>query len=237
MKGVRVIEESAYLERQLGKIRLDSLQPSTVVFADGFTQAVIKSTGKRLFDILVSLLLLILASPIMLAVAVAIAIESRGRGPVFYSQERVGLGARAFRVHKFRSMCVDAERDGVAQWAKKNDDRVTTVGRLIRSTRIDELPQLFNVLKGDMSFVGPRPERPQFVKELAEQIPYFDLRHHVKPGMTGWAQVCYPYGASIEDAREKLQYDLYYLKNYSLFLDTMIIFQTLQVVLWGKGSR
>lgn len=138
---------------------------------------------------------------------------------------------------KFRSMRVDAEKNGVAQWARKDDDRITTVGRFIRKTRIDELPQLFNVLKGDMSFVGPRPERPQFVQELARQIPYFELRHHVKPGITGWAQVCYPYGASVEDAREKLQYDLYYLKNYSLFLDLMIIIQTLQVVIWGKGSR
>jgi len=148
----------------------------------------------------------------------------------------VGRG-RIFRVLKFRSMRVDAEKNGVAQWARKDDDRITKVGGFIRKTRIDELPQLFNVLKGDMSFVGPRPERPQFVQELARQSPYYELRHHVKPGITGWAQVCYPYGASVEDAREKLQYDLYYLKNYSLFLDLMIIVQTLQVVIWGKGSR
>lgn len=236
MKGMRVLDESSYLERQLGKIRLDTLQPSSVVFADGFTQAVLKPTSKRLFDIAVSLALLILAAPLMLLTALVILIESRGRGPVFYSQERVGRG-RIFRVLKFRSMRVDAEKNGVAQWARKDDDRITTVGRFIRKTRIDELPQLFNVLKGDMSFVGPRPERPQFVQELARQIPYFELRHHVKPGITGWAQVCYPYGASVEDAREKLQYDLYYLKNYSLFLDLMIIVQTLQVVIWGKGSR
>jgi sugar transferase (PEP-CTERM system associated) len=236
MKGMRVLDESSYLERQLGKIRLDTLQPSSVVFADGFTQAVLKPTSKRLFDIAVSMALLILAAPLMLLTALAILVESRGRGPVFYSQERVGRG-RIFRVLKFRSMRVDAEKNGVAQWARKDDDRITKVGRFIRKTRIDELPQLFNVLKGDMSFVGPRPERPQFVQELARQIPYFELRHHVKPGITGWAQVCYPYGASVEDAREKLQYDLYYLKNYSLFLDLMIIVQTLQVVIWGKGSR
>ena len=236
MRGIRVIEEGTYLERQLGKIRLDTLQPSSVVFADGFTQAVLRPTSKRLFDILVSLMLLVIASPVMIVTAIAIALESRGVGPIFYHQDRVGRG-KVFRVHKFRSMRVDAEQNGVAQWARKDDDRVTHVGRIIRTTRIDELPQLFNVLMGDMSFVGPRPERPQFVKTLSEQIPYYDLRHHVKPGITGWAQVCYPYGASADDAREKLEYDLYYLKNYSLFLDLTIILQTLQVVIWGKGSR
>jgi sugar transferase (PEP-CTERM system associated) len=235
MHGIRVIEEGSYLERQLGKIRLDTLQPSSLVFSDGFTQAVLKPYSKRLFDILVSLGLLVLAAPLMLVTAVAITWESRGKGPIFYSQERVGRG-KVFRVHKFRSMRVDAEKNG-AVWARKDDVRVTTVGKLIRKTRVDELPQLYNVLRGDMSFVGPRPERPQFVQQLSAEIPYYELRHHVKPGITGWAQVCYPYGASIDDAREKLQYDLYYLKNYSLFLDLMIIVQTLQVVLWGKGSR
>jgi sugar transferase (PEP-CTERM system associated) len=235
MHGIRVLEEGTYLERQLGKIRLDTLQPSSLVFSDGFTQAVLKPYSKRLFDVLVSLLLLTLVAPLMLLTALAILWESRGNGPIFYSQERVGRG-KVFRVHKFRSMRVDAEKNG-AVWARKDDDRVTRVGRFIRKTRIDELPQLLNVLRGDMSFVGPRPERPQFVQELAREIPYFELRHHVKPGITGWAQVCYPYGASIDDAREKLQYDLYYLKNYSLFLDLMIIVQTLQVVIWGKGSR
>jgi sugar transferase (PEP-CTERM system associated) len=237
MRGVRVLEETAYLERQLGKIRLDTLQPSSLVFADGFTQSVLKPTSKRLFDIVMSTVLLVLASPVMLITALAILIESRGQGPILYSQNRVGRGGKEFHVLKFRSMRVDAEKDGVAQWARKDDDRITRVGRVIRKTRVDELPQLLNVLRGDMSFVGPRPERPQFVSQLGQQIPYYDLRHHVKPGITGWAQVCYPYGASSDDSREKLQYDLYYIKNYSLFLDLMVIVQTLQVVLWGKGSR
>ncbi|MFO1435816.1 MAG: TIGR03013 family XrtA/PEP-CTERM system glycosyltransferase [Gammaproteobacteria bacterium] len=235
MHGIRVIDEGSYLERQLGKIRLDALQPSSLVFGDGFTQAVLKPYSKRLFDIVVSLVLLVLVAPLMILTALAIYWESRGKGSIFYSQERVGQG-KIFRVYKFRSMREDAEKNG-AVWAKKDDDRVTRVGKFIRKTRIDELPQLYNVLRGDMSFVGPRPERPHFVQQLANEIPYFELRHHVKPGITGWAQVCYPYGASVDDAREKLQYDLYYLKNYSLFLDIMIIVQTLQVVIWGKGSR
>ena len=237
MRGIQVMDEATFFERQLGKIRLDSLHPSNVIFSDGFSQALLKPGSKRLFDIAVSLALTLLAAPIMLAAAVAILVEGGGKGPIFYSQERVGRNGRVFRVFKFRSMRVDAERNGVAQWARQNDDRVTNVGRIIRKTRIDELPQLLNVLLGDMSFVGPRPERPQFVSDLSRDLPYYSLRHHVKPGITGWAQICYPYGASLDDTREKLQYDLYYLKNYSLFLDMTIIVQTIQVILWGKGSR
>ncbi|MGE3775177.1 MAG: exopolysaccharide biosynthesis polyprenyl glycosylphosphotransferase, partial [Gammaproteobacteria bacterium] len=218
-----------------GKIRLDALHPSGVIFADGFTQAVIRRTEKRLFDIVASLFLLSLTLPFMLVTALAILLES-GR-PIFYTQRRVGLRGECFNVIKFRSMRTDAEVDGKPVWAAKEDNRVTGVGRFIRKTRIDELPQLLNVLKGDMSFVGPRPERPEFVSELAQVIPYYDLRHHVKPGITGWAQVSYPYGSSIKDAREKLQYDLYYLKNYSVFLDVNILLQTIQVILWGKGAR
>lgn len=235
MHGIRILDESTFLERQLGKIRLDALHPSSVIFADGFTQAVIKKSEKRALDILLALMLFAATFPIMLIAAVAIVLESGG--PVFYRQKRVGLRGRTFEVYKFRSMRPDAEKDGRAVWAKRADDRITRVGHVIRKYRIDELPQIFNVLKGEMSFVGPRPERPEFVSELAQAIPYYELRHHVKPGITGWAQVSYPYGSSIKDSREKLQYDLYYLKNYSLFLDVNILLQTIQVILWGKGAR
>jgi sugar transferase (PEP-CTERM system associated) len=235
MHGLRIIEVSDFCERQLGKIRLDSLHPSNVIFADGFTQAVAKTTSKRLCDIVVSSVLLLATAPLMLLVALAILVET-GR-PILYRQERVGLRGRPFTLYKFRSMRVDAEQDGVARWASSGDDRITRVGSIIRRMRFDELPQLFNVFKGDMSFVGPRPERPEFVSELRHSIPYYELRHHVKPGITGWAQVRYPYGASIKDSREKLQYDLYYLKNYSVFLDFAIVLQTVEVILWRKGSR
>ncbi len=237
MQGIQVIDVSTFYERQLGKIKLDSLHPSNFIFADGFTQAVLKSSGKRVFDVVVSSLLFILLLPFMALTALAIYIESGFQGPIIFRQVRVGLNGEDFEILKFRSMQVDAEKDGIAQWAKTNDSRITRVGSFIRKTRLDELPQLFNVLHGDMSFVGPRPERPQFVSELAKTIEYYEMRHHVKPGITGWAQICYPYGASEEDAREKLQYDLYYLKNYSLFLDTTILLQTVQVVLWSKGGR
>lgn len=237
MRGVAILEDSTFYERQLGKIRLESLCPSNVFFSDGFSQAVLKAGSKRLFDVTVAGAMLIAALPIMAVTALAIVIESGGRGPVLYRQIRVGKGGRLFQVYKFRSMRVDAERDGKARWAGADDDRVTRVGRVIRKTRIDELPQLYNVLVGDMSFVGPRPERPEFVRDLSAAIPYYGLRHHVKPGITGWAQVCYPYGASVHDAKEKLQYDLYYLKNYSVFLDLAILIKTVQVVLWGQGAR
>ena len=235
MYGIRIIEEAVFLERQLGKIRLDAMHPSNVIYSDGFTQAVLKKTEKRILDIILASLLALATFPVMLVTAIAISLESGT--PILYRQSRVGLRGRKFQVYKFRSMCHNAEHDGEAVWARHDDDRVTHVGAIIRKFRIDELPQLFNVLKGDMSFVGPRPERPEFVAELANAIPYYDLRHHVKPGITGWAQVSYPYGASIKDSREKLQYDLYYLKNYSLFLDVNILLQTVQVILWGKGAR
>ena len=234
MYGYRILEVPAFYERQLGKIRLDALHPSNVIFADGFTQAILKKTEKRILDIVLSLIMLLLSLPIMLITAVAILLESGA--PVLYRQERVGHRGEPFVLFKFRSMGTDAEDNG-AVWARNYDDRVTRVGGIIRKFRIDELPQLFNVLKGDMSFVGPRPERPEFVAELVAAIPYYDLRHYIKPGITGWAQVSYPYGASIKDAREKLQYDLYYLKNYTIFLDLNILLQTIQVILWGKGAR
>ncbi len=234
MYGIRILEAADFYERQLGKIRIDTLHPSNVIFADGFTQAVIRSSEKRVMDIVVSALMLVATLPIIAVTAAAIFLESGG--PVLYRQERVGRRGRVFTLLKFRSMHQDAEANG-AVWALKNDIRVTRIGSFIRRTRIDELPQLINVLKGDMSFVGPRPERPQFVAELSQAIPYYDLRHYVKPGITGWAQILYPYGASINDAREKLQYDLYYLKNYSIFLDINILLQTIQVILWRKGAR
>ncbi len=236
MSGIEVIDRVTFYERQLGKINIDLLRPSDIIFLDGFSHAVLKSYSKRMFDIAASSVILALASPLILIAAVVVYLESGGRDPIFYRQERVGRNGRIFEVIKFRSMRVDAEKHGV-QWAKKNDPRVTAVGGFLRKTRIDELPQLFNVFRGDMSFVGPRPERPQFVEELNTQIPYFAMRHRVNPGITGWAQVSYPYGASLRDAKEKLQYDLYYIKNYSLFLDLTIIFQTMQVVLWGQGAR
>jgi sugar transferase (PEP-CTERM system associated) len=235
LEGLLVTDISSFFERETGHVQLDSLNPSWMVFSDGFRRGSLKRIVKRLFDVAVSLVLLAATLPIMLGTALLIVLESGF--PVFYRQERVGECGYVFKVLKFRSMHQDAERGGVPQWARANDDRVTRVGRVIRMLRIDELPQIFNVLKGDMSFVGPRPERPYFVKQLAGQIPFFLSRHTVKPGITGWAQIRYPYGASVNDAVKKLQYDLYYAKNHSLFLDLIILFQTAQAVLFGKGAR
>jgi len=190
---------------------------------------------KRWFDVLASLFLLVIIWPVMLLTALAIIIESGWGAPVLYRQIRVGLHGKLFKVIKFRSMFTDAEKDGKAQWARTNDDRITKVGKFIRKVRLDEVPQIYNVLKGEMSFVGPRPERPEFVEKFAETIPYYAERHRVKPGITGWAQLCYCYGSSYQDTIEKLQYDLYYIKNYSIFLDLLIILQTIEVVLWGRG--
>lgn len=237
LSGIDVVDLLGFFERETGKIKLDILTPSGMIFSDGFNQAGKRLTSKRIFDVTVSLLLLSISWPVMLLVAGAIFIESGGRGSILYRQIRVGQYWKLFSVYKFRSMREDAEKGGEVQWAKKNDDRVTRVGRFLRVTRLDELPQIFNVLKGDMSFVGPRPERPEFVTQLSERIPFYAERHYVKPGITGWAQICYPYGASEKDSLEKLQYDLYYIKNYSLFLDLVIIFQTAHAVLWGRGGR
>ncbi|MFO7543412.1 MAG: TIGR03013 family PEP-CTERM/XrtA system glycosyltransferase [Thiobacillus sp.] len=235
LRGIRVLELSSFFERENGHLQLDSLNASWMILAEGFRQGILRDTVKRLFDLLVSAAMLAVTLPIMALTAVLIKLESPG--PVLYRQERVGQGCRNFTILKFRSMCVDAEKDGKPRWARQNDSRVTLTGRFIRRTRIDELPQIFNVFFGDMSFVGPRPERPYFVQDLTQKIPYYGVRHTVKPGITGWAQVRYPYGATDEDAMHKLQYDLYYVKNHSLFLDLMILFQTAQVVLWGKGVR
>lgn len=237
MSGVDVVDIAAFFERRAGRLKIDLLRAGEMVFADGFSHTVRARVGKRLFDIVTSGAFLLFGSPVMLVTALAIVIESRGKGPIFYSQERTGKNGVPFRVLKFRSMRVDAEQDGLAQWAKKEDDRVTKVGRIIRKYRIDEMPQMINVLLGDMSFVGPRPERPEFVNHLAQEIPYYNLRHTVKPGITGWAQISYPYGDSTAAALAKLEYDLYYIKNYSLFLDFNILLQTAQAVLWARGGR
>ena len=237
LSGVRVVDLLTFLERQTGKIQVEALYPGSLVFLDGFSHAVLRRFSKRAADVVMSGVMLLMTLPVMLLTALAIWAESGGRGPVFYRQVRVGRNGRHFQVLKFRSMRTDAESDGVARWASTQDSRITRVGGFIRKTRIDELPQLFNVLRGDMSFVGPRPERPEFIEELSKRIPYYAMRHRVNPGITGWAQVSYPYGASLKDAKEKLQYDLYYIKNFSLFLDLMVIVQTIQVVLWYKGAR
>ncbi|GAB6066792.1 TIGR03013 family PEP-CTERM/XrtA system glycosyltransferase [Methylothermus subterraneus] len=235
MQGIEVVDLLTFFERELGIVKIDCLHPSWLVFSDGFKMHS-SLVLKRLFDIAASLGLLAVTWPVMLATALALWIESRGKWPIFYRQTRVGADWQLFQVVKFRSMRPDAEKGG-ALMARPNDERVTRVGRFIRKTRIDELPQLWNVLKGDMSFVGPRPERPEFVEKFAETIPYYAERHRVKPGITGWAQVRYQYAESEQDTLEKLQYDLYYVKNYSLFLDFLILLQTVEVVLWGKGAR
>ncbi len=235
LKGIQVVELATFFERERGQMQLESLNASWMVLSEGFRQGVLRDSVKRAFDLTVSLAMLAATLPIMLVTAVVILLES-GR-PILYRQERVGQGGRIFSILKFRSMVQNAEQDGRPRWAQAGDARITPFGRFIRKTRIDELPQLVNVLRGDMSFVGPRPERPYFVDQLIEQIPYYAARHSVKPGITGWAQVRYPYGASLEDAIEKLQYDLYYVKNHTFFLDLLILFQTAQVVLFGKGAR
>jgi sugar transferase (PEP-CTERM system associated) len=235
MRGVKVVELSTFFEREYRQVLLESLNPSWMVLGDGFRQGYFGNAVKRLFDLTVSGTLLLLALPIMLVTAVCIFLESGL--PVLYRQERVGQRGRVFTLYKFRSMRNEAESDGTPRWAGANDDRTTRVGRFIRKWRIDELPQIFNVIKGEMSFVGPRPERPFFVDQLTKQIPFYALRHSAKPGITGWAQVRYQYGASVDDAVEKLQYDLYYVKNRCLFLDLAILLATVEVVLWRKGSR
>ena len=233
--GVHVNDFSSFIERETGRVDLDTLNPSWLIFSDGFSSGrAISSAAKRVFDILVSVLLLALTAPIVALFVVLIKLDSRG--PAFFRQSRVGLYGQLFDVIKLRSMGTDAEVNG-AQFAQQDDPRVTRIGRFIRKTRIDELPQTWSVLKGEMSFVGPRPERPEFVTELDQQLPYYAERHMVKPGITGWAQINYPYGASMEDSRHKLEYDLYYAKNYTPFLDLLILLQTLRVVLWHEGAR
>lgn len=235
MNGIQVSDLVDFFERETRKIQLEALHPSSLIFSDGFSHAVLSNYGKRAFDVCASLILLAFAWPVMIVTAISIWLESGG--PVLYRQERVGRNGKVFKLLKFRSMRVDAEACGKAQWAQQNDPRVTKNGRIIRALRIDELPQLVNVLRGDMSIVGPRPERPQFVEQLEKQLPFYGLRHKVNPGITGWAQISYPYGSTVADALEKLQYDLYYVKNSSLLFDLMILFQTAHTVLWGRGAR
>ena len=224
-----------HFEKLLGQVHLEAVSAGWLIFGDGFKQGVVRSLVKRLLDVVGSAVLLLLAAPVMLVTAVLVFLESGL--PIFYRQERVGLNGQTFNVIKFRSMRQDAEKDGTPRWAGAGDARVTRVGKFIRKTRIDELPQLLCVLKGDMSLVGPRPERPYFVERLTQDIPYYALRHGVKPGLTGWAQVRYHYGASVKDAEQKLQYDLYYVKNHSWFLDLIVLFETVGVVLTGKGAQ
>ncbi|MBL8266278.1 TIGR03013 family XrtA/PEP-CTERM system glycosyltransferase [Steroidobacter sp.] len=236
LEGVEILELVSFLERETGKVRLDLLNPSWMIFSAGFGRGRIHDTLERAFDIVASLILLVVAAPLMVLTALAIKILEGPKASIFYGQVRVGQYGRPFRLLKFRSMREDAEKNG-AQWAQKNDSRVTPIGAFTRLTRIDELPQILNVLRGEMSFVGPRPERPEFVGQLEERIPYYRERHTIKPGITGWAQLCYPYGSSEQDAIEKLQYDLFYVKNHSLLFYLAILVQTVEVIVWRKGAR
>ncbi len=235
LAGVRVTDIATYFEQELGQIRLDAVSAGWLIFGEGFDQGFVRTTIKRLFDIAGATVLILLALPIMLVAAIVIKLESKG--PILYKQERVGLNNKTFNVVKFRSMRTDAEKDGIPRWATAGDSRITRVGKVIRKGRIDELPQLFSVLNGDMSLVGPRPERAFFVEKLTQEIPFYAVRHSVKPGVTGWAQVRFQYGSTVEDTAQKLQYDLYYVKNHSLFLDMVVIFETIGVVLTGKGAQ
>ena len=235
MRGMTIEDHSTFLEKLTGKLMVENLNPSHLIFSDGFKKSKIILTTRRLTEIFLSLAGLIILSPLILLVSIVIKMDSQG--PVFFKQERVGENNRNFNVYKFRSMRSDAESHTGPVWAAENDPRITRVGRYIRKFRIDEIPQIWNVLKGDMSFIGPRPERPCFVEELTKMIPYYSQRHSVKPGITGWAQIKYSYGASVEDAMEKLKYDLYYIKNMSPFFDLSILFETVKIVLFGKGAR
>jgi sugar transferase (PEP-CTERM system associated) len=237
LAGIEVTELLTFLERETGRVRIDALNPSWMIFGEGFRRDPVRLFSARALDVVASSLIIAVTWPLMLLTALAIKLEDGWDAPVLYRQERVGLGGRTFRLFKFRSMRIDAERDGQARWAEKNDPRVTRVGSVIRKLRIDELPQILNVLRGHMSFVGPRPERPEFVRQLADKVPYYVQRHSVRPGITGWAQLCYQYGSSEQDALEKLQYDLYYIKNNSFLFDLAILVQTAEVVFMGKGAR
>ena len=237
LRGIGVLELESFCERELGKVSLELIRPSCFVYSQRSNGSVLRRVGKRAFDVAAALGLLLCLWPLAALTALAIWIESRGRGPIFYVQERVGENDRVFRLVKFRSMRTDAEQDGVARFASADDDRVTRTGRIIRKLRLDEIPQLWNVLQGEMSVVGPRPERPQFVEQFKRKVRYYGLRHCVRPGLTGWAQLRFPYGASEEDAVEKLRYDLYYVKNHGFHFDLMVLLQTVEVVLFRRGSR
>jgi sugar transferase (PEP-CTERM system associated) len=235
MRGIRVEEWPSFYEKQTGKILVTGMRPSWLIFSDGFVKTRFTRMVKRAVDIALALVGLALTAPVMALVALVVKLDSRG--PVLFRQERVGQHGRIFVLKKFRSMRENAEEHGRAVWATRNDPRVTRVGWFLRRSRLDELPQLVNVLAGDMSFIGPRPERPEFVRLLQQRIPFYMERQSVKPGLTGWAQVRHHYAASVDDTVEKLQYDLYYIKNLSLFLDLLILVSTIQVVLFGRGAR
>ena len=235
LNGVQVTDLARFFERVHKRVPVESLKPSWLIYGNGFRQGWVRTAVKRMFDVVAAISLLVLMLPVMVIAAVLITLE--GGGPVIYRQERVGHRGRRFTMLKFRSMTITAERDGKAEWAAVNDTRVTRIGRFLRRGRLDELPQLINVLKGEMSLVGPRPERPVFVSMLKEQIPFYAVRHSVKPGITGWAQVRYCYGATIEQSVKKLEYDLYYVKNHTVFLDLLILLETVRVVLLGEGAR
>ncbi|MEO1245997.1 MAG: TIGR03013 family XrtA/PEP-CTERM system glycosyltransferase [Pseudomonadota bacterium] len=237
LRGIEVIDLLEFLERETGKIRVDLVSPGWLIFSSGFRVTKLRRAVERGFDLSLSLLCFAIVWPILLLVALCIKLEDGPRASVFYRQRRVGLHGDCFDVLKFRSMHENAEAPGQEVWASQDDDRVTRVGKFIRKYRLDELPQILNVLRGDMSLVGPRPERPKFVAQLSESIPYYAERHTVKPGITGWAQLKYAYGSTEQDAVEKLQYDLFYVKNQGLMLDVAILLQTVEVVLWGKGAR
>jgi sugar transferase (PEP-CTERM system associated) len=233
--GIQILDGNSFYEMLTGKLIVKQINPGWLIFSSGFKKSRLRRLFKRVGDVALSLIMLIALSPLIILVALLIKLDSKG--PVIFSQSRVGENRTNYKVHKFRSMVADAEKQTGPVWADAEDPRVTRIGKIIRTLRIDEVPQLWNVLKGEMSFVGPRPERLFFVEELAKQIPYYSERFSVKPGVTGWAQVCYPYGASVEDAIEKLNYDLFYIKNMSIFMDIMIIFRTVKIVLFGKGAR
>jgi sugar transferase (PEP-CTERM system associated) len=235
LSGIDVLDAPSFYEQMTGKLLIEDIKPSWLIFSEGFKITSFKRFHKRIFDMLFAVIGLLIQLPFIPFIAAMIKIDSAG--PVLFRQVRVGEGEKNFVLYKFRTMGVNAERDTGAVWARENDERITRVGKFLRKTRLDEVPQLFNVLKGDMSFVGPRPERPEFVEQLKEIIPYYSERHFVKPGITGWAQIKYPYGASVKDAIEKLRYDLYYIKHLSLFLDLLIVLETVKVVLFGRGGR
>jgi sugar transferase (PEP-CTERM system associated) len=237
LSGLNVVDFVTFCERERGYLRLDMLNPSWMIFCDGCTHGSVNHYTIRLFDLLVSGLILLMMLPVLIITAILIFIESGFKGPIFYSQERVGFNGKIFKLLKFRSMIVGAEKNGEAQFAAKNDARVTRIGKFIRKVRIDELPQIINIFNGDMSLVGPRPERPEFVAEFEKKIPFFKTRHRVKPGLAGWAQLKYPYGANEQDTYNKLQYDLYYVKNHSFIMDVFVLLQTVEVILLGKGAR
>jgi sugar transferase (PEP-CTERM system associated) len=235
IEGIEVIEGITFFEMLTGKLIVQTINPGWLIFSEGFQKSRTRRLINRTLDLILSLILLLICLPLIVVIAILIKIDSKG--PVVFSQERVGEKKKIYRIHKFRSMVEDAEKSSGPVWAQDNDARITRVGKIIRKFRFDEIPQLWNVLKGEMSFVGPRPERPVFVEELEKRIPYFSERSSVKPGITGWAQVCYGYGASVEDAIEKINYDLFYIKNMSILMNLMIVLRTIKIVLFRKGAR